>query len=78
MRSIIKREHVRADEGAASPRPPREPQGSAHSSSPGSSPGTDTGARARLIRLDEQTQAIEFTCPCGEVSLIEIQTETKP
>ena len=36
------------------------------------------GASARLLRLDENTQAIEFTCACGEVSLIEIQPPKKP
>ena len=31
----------------------------------------------RLVQLDEHTQAFEFTCACGEVSLIEIQYEAK-
>ena len=35
-------------------------------------------ARVRLTRLDENTQVLELTCSCGEVSLIEIRTEKQP
>jgi hypothetical protein len=64
--TIIKREHVRVDEHE-----PRAPRGTPHE--PAAAP-----ARVRLVQLDEHTQAIEFTCACGEVSLIEIQSEKKP
>jgi hypothetical protein len=63
-REVIKRDQVRVDEPAAPPRAPRAE--APHASAP---------ERVRLVRLDEHTQAIEFTCACGEVSLIEIQCE---
>jgi hypothetical protein len=71
MKSIIKREQVQVDEPGAR-RPSRATAGAAAA---GSCAGS---ASARLVRLDEQTQAIEFTCACGEVSLIEIQPPKKP
>jgi len=70
---VIKRERVRlagtvARAHAAGP----EPESRA-------APATEDAApRVHLLRLDEQTQAIEVTCSCGEVSLIEIRTEKKP
>ena len=72
MRSVINREQVRVDDvGAeaarARPRPARGKE------------SVDHGApRARLLQLDGGVQALEFTCACGEVSLIEIQCEQKP
>jgi len=36
------------------------------------------GPRARLVTLESGVQAFEFTCSCGEVSLIEIQYDDKP
>lgn len=63
MKSIIKREHVKVDEPEAR-RAPRAATPAAACA--------PAGASARLVRLDENTQAIEFTCACGEVSLIEL------
>jgi hypothetical protein len=66
--TIIKREHVRVEDGAARPRAAR----------PASHEPAHAAGGARLVQLDEHTQAIEFTCACGEVSLIEIQSEKEP
>ena len=68
-KSVIKRDQVRLDgheesPGAAAAEAPRAP--------------CAAGARVRLLRLDEHAQAIEFTCACGEVSLIELKSEKKP
>ncbi len=66
-RGIIKRDRVRLEGHAvAAEHSARAPSSAA------------TVQRVRLLQLDEHTQAIEFTCPCGEVSLIEIQREKKP
>ena len=73
MRSIIKKNQVQLDEAAA----PRSPARATNGASPAAPPAVPA-PRARLVQLDEHTQAIEFTCPCGEVSLIEIQREKKP
>ncbi|MEQ1893556.1 MAG: hypothetical protein ABL998_13515 [Planctomycetota bacterium] len=71
MKSIIKREQVKVDGPGA--------QRAARTAAPaGSEPACAGAASARLVRLDEHTQAIEFTCACGEVSLIEIQPPKKP
>jgi len=68
-RTVIKRDQVRVDG--------REP--CATPAAEGAAPAAAAPVqRVRLVRLDEHTQAIEFTCPCGEVSLIEIQSEKKP
>ena len=67
--SVIKREQVRLDE----PGPAREPRAPARAASCGSAP-----ARVRLIQIEGRTQAIEFTCRCGEVSLLELQYEKTP
>lgn len=71
-RSVIKRNQVRVD-GEARPRPRADEQNVAHDGIPGAG-----AASVRLLRLDENTQALELTCSCGEVSLIEIRTEKKP
>jgi hypothetical protein len=71
MKSILKRDQVKLDESATR-RPARA------SNAPGGERNCASGASARLVRLDERTQAIEFTCACGEVSLIEIQPPKKP
>lgn len=66
---VIKRSQVRVDEPGPRARAPAAAQGET----------ADSGApRVRLLRLDENTQALEVTCACGEVSLIEIRTEKKP
>ena len=62
-RGVIKRGQVRVEESRAKA-PPR--------GAPCAAP-----PRVRLLQLDEHTQAIEFTCACGEVSLIEVQCEKK-
>jgi hypothetical protein len=63
-RGVIKREQVQLDEPArAAPPTPKAPAGRA--------------PRVRLLELDEHRQALELTCSCGEVSLIEIETEKK-
>jgi hypothetical protein len=73
VRSVIKRDQVQLDEtGARSARkrsPAAEP--------PAAGPCT-SAPRVRLVQVDSHTQAIEFTCPCGEVSLIEVRSEKKP
>ena len=78
-RSVIKRDQVRAEGAGTRPRPRAQ-----------SETGHDTqherhdevqavgAASVRLLSLDENTQALELTCSCGEVSLIEIRTEKKP
>lgn len=76
QRGVIKREQVRLDDHHE-----HEPRGPRPRSSPSASPAASACARApavRLVRVDEHTQAFEFTCSCGEVSLIEIQYEKKP
>lgn len=66
-RGVIKRDQVRVEEGTARPRPRAAVPGTPCAGAP----------RVRLVPLDEHTQAFEFTCACGEVSLIEIQYEKK-
>ena len=70
MRSVIKREKIQVEERDAA-RPRSRPQGEPQTPHAAS-------ARVRLIQLDASTQAIELTCSCGEVSLIEVQCEKKP
>jgi len=79
-RSVIKRDNVRVD--GAAPRPPAAAdvdarRALAHAGQHDES-RTEAAASVRLLRLDENTQALELTCACGEVSLIEIRTEKKP
>ena len=64
-RGVIKKSHVRVD--GPGPRAAEAPRVQPASSAP-----------VRLTRLDENTQVIELTCSCGEVSLIEIRTEKQP
>jgi hypothetical protein len=72
-RGVIKRAEVRVDAGdGGETRAPSAPLAAAEAAASGAHV-----PRARLIRLDERTQAIEFACPCGEVSLIEIQSENQ-
>ncbi len=67
-RGVIKRDQVRVDGHV--------PQASARGDGAAAAPASHA-PRVRLLRLDEASQAIEFTCSCGEVSLIEIQVEKK-
>lgn len=65
MKNIIKREQVKLGEPGQAPRrsPARLPEA--------------PHAGARVVELDAGTRAIEFTCSCGQTSLIEIQCEEK-
>lgn len=74
MRSVIKRDQVQLDEGGA--RSARKRTAPVESPTGGAAPCAAT-PRVRLVQVDAHTQAIEFTCPCGEVSLIEIRSEKK-
>lgn len=67
-RGVIKRDLVRVDGSEGNPKKRAEPSARV--------PAADT-AHVRLVALDEHTQGFEFTCSCGEVSLIEIQYEKK-
>ena len=69
-RGVIKRDQVRDDEL-------ERPRAAPAARPTGGAPCAPTPA-VRLVQLDERTQAFEFTCSCGEVSLIEIQHEKKP
>lgn len=62
-RGVIKRDQVRVDGSEPVP---------ASAESPAAPLSSHPAPRVRLVRLDEHAQAIEFTCACGEVSLIEI------
>lgn len=74
-RGVIKREHVRVDGNGARARPlATQAEGEAACTA---HPG-GVVPRVRVVALDEHTQAFEFTCTCGEVSLIEIQYEKNP
>lgn len=62
MRDVIKKERVRVGESEG----PSTPGGGAsHAPVPG----------VRLVRLEGRVHAIEVTCRCGEVSLLEIEYE---
>jgi len=70
---VIKRERVRLGGAAAHPRTvAAAPESQAVHAADAAAPCV------RLLQLDEHAQAIEVTCSCGEVSLIEIRTEKKP
>jgi hypothetical protein len=66
-RGVIKKSHVRLDEAGVQPRKAAEAR--AEPTRP---------AHVRLASHDENTQVLEITCSCGEVSLIEIRTEKQP
>jgi hypothetical protein len=71
-RGIIKRDRVQVEDGgapAAAVSPPR--------AAPSASPACARAPAVTLVQLDGGAQAFEFTCSCGEVSLIEIQHEAK-
>jgi len=72
MRSVIKRNQVEVDEAPATRARQRNADDGAARKN-GSHEAAN--ARVRLIRIDSQVQVLEFTCACGEVSLIEIQCE---
>ena len=68
-RGVIKREQVRVD---------RPTEGRRAASSTAREAAGAATPHVRLLRLEDGTQALEFTCSCGEVSLIEIRTENEP
>jgi hypothetical protein len=62
---VIKRDQVRLDDqDLVAPR-----------RASGTSGGGSSRPRVRLVQLGEGAQAVEFTCSCGEVSLIEITSD---
>jgi hypothetical protein len=66
LRGVIKREHVHLDGSRPAPARPaagREPCGAP--------------PRVRLLQCEGGRAAIEVTCRCGEVSLLELQYEEK-
>jgi hypothetical protein len=65
MRRVIKHDRIHV-EGGGGPGPYAAP--AAH----GEAPRHAAGARVRALRLDGRVRAIEFTCSCGEVSLLEL------
>jgi hypothetical protein len=68
-RGVIKRAQVQLD---GAPRRADPPAASPNGAEP-AAPLPAHAARARLLQLDDHTQAIELTCACGDVSLIEIE-----
>jgi len=68
QKGIIKRDRVRVDEAptvlAAS--------GAGKRSAPAPRPHEPV---ARLVRLDGRVSAVELTCACGEVTLIEFEVD---
>ena len=63
MNRVIKKDRVHVDEsGEASPAPRAE---APHAPVPG----------VRLVRVEGRVQAIEVTCRCGDVSVLEIDYE---
>jgi hypothetical protein len=69
MRNVIKRNQVEVDEAA------REHTSRAPASPHAGASLAGGGARVRLLQVDAEKQVLEFTCACGEVSLIEVQCE---
>jgi len=60
--AIIKRDRVQLDERRAEP--------------PAALPGAPTHQKsARLVRLEGRVVGVEFTCSCGERSLIEVDSD---
>ena len=60
--AIIKRNHVQVEDRRSEPPP--------------ALPGTVTHEKsARLLRLEGRVVGIEFTCSCGERSLIEVECD---
>jgi hypothetical protein len=75
MKQVIKKDHVRVGESAeaaaengtnGSSRAPAARSPHAHGS---------RGPGAHLVRIDGRVQAIELTCRCGDVSVLEIDYE---
>lgn len=66
MRSIIKKEHVRELEPGAARPAAAEPSGRRHAKS------------VELLDLDGRVHAIQLTCSCGEVSVIDLEYPEDP
>jgi hypothetical protein len=66
LRGVIKRERVHLD--GARPQPVRPAAGREACEAP---------PRVRLLQREGGRAVIEFTCRCGEVSLLELQYEEK-
>ncbi len=65
MKSVIKKERVRVGEAAAHPAS-TEVHATSSAERRASAPGV------RLVRIDGRIEALEVTCRCGEVSVVEI------
>ena len=67
MSSIIKKNSVRmADEASPHPAPGAAPRPGAHAK------------RVELLRVGGQVRALEVTCSCGEVTVVELETPPSP
>jgi len=77
-RSVIKRDQVRVEGAGTRPRSRAQSETGHETQERHDEVQTAGAASVRLLSLDENTQALELTCSCGEVSLIEIRTEKKP
>ncbi len=64
MNRVIKKERVHVDESGEAPQAPLAEAPHV--------PGTH-GPGVRLVRVDGRVQAIEVTCRCGDVSVLEIE-----
>ena len=66
MNRVIKRDRVRVGE-------------SRRLETPSATPGAPRAAAgARLIQLEGNVQAIEVTCRCGTVSIVELELDADP
>ncbi len=66
MRKVIKRERVQVGEVHRIRTNDHGQQSAAH---------TPSGPGVRPVRVDGRVHAIEFTCRCGTVSIVEIEYE---
>ncbi len=67
--AVIKRERVRLEKSLP---------GSVSRPAAGARTPCDGAPSVRLIRSGDRVQALEFTCRCGEVSVLELQYEESP
>ena len=68
MKNVIKKRFVRVQEAAA-----RAHHKDVAPASPGDAAQPTPGVR--LVRVEGQVHALEVTCRCGEVSVIELEYE---
>ncbi len=71
MREVIKKKRVRLVESA-------EGRGVPRAATAGPPAGCASVPGVRLLELDTGGQAIEFTCACGEISVLEIELAAAP